>query len=59
LERQASINEDIIRYLTIRVEAHENQPSIMMRKQERRPERGDRSDRGERGERGGHDRDEG
>jgi small subunit ribosomal protein S6 len=40
LERQASINEDIIRYLTIRVEEHENQPSIMMRKQDRRPARG-------------------
>jgi small subunit ribosomal protein S6 len=36
LERQASINEDIIRYMTIRVDQHENQPSIMMRKQDRR-----------------------
>ena len=37
LERQSSINEDIIRYLTIRVDAHEDGPSVMMRKQERRP----------------------
>lgn len=35
LERQASINEDIIRYLTIRVDAHEDGPSIMMRKSDR------------------------
>jgi small subunit ribosomal protein S6 len=55
LERQASINEDIIRYLTIRVDEHENQPSIMMRKQERRegrPDRGDRPERGDRPDRG-------
>lgn len=35
LERQASINEDIIRFLTIRVDAHEDGPSVMMRKGER------------------------
>ncbi len=35
LERQASINEDIIRYLTIRVDEHENGPSVMMRKGDR------------------------
>jgi len=39
LERQSNINEDIIRFLTIRVDAHEKGPSAMMR----------RSDRGERG----------
>jgi small subunit ribosomal protein S6 len=61
LERQASINEDIIRYLTIRVDEHENQPSIMMRKQERREGRGegrgDRPDRGDRADRPRRDRD--
>ena len=36
IERQAAINEDIIRYLTIRVDEHENGPSVMMRKQDRR-----------------------
>lgn len=36
MERQAAINEDIIRYLTIRVDEHENGPSVMMRKQDRR-----------------------
>lgn len=45
LERQSSINEDIIRYLTIRVDEHEDGPSVMMRKNERRGGRGrDRDD---------------
>ena len=41
LERQTSINEDVIRFLTIRVDTLENEPSVMMRKQdrERRPRR--------------------
>ena len=43
MERQAGINEDIIRYLTIRVDAHEDGPSVMMRKSDRRPRR-DRDD---------------
>lgn len=43
LERQTSINEDIIRFLTIRVDELENEPSVMMRKQER--ERRPRRDR--------------
>ena len=49
LERQTGINEDVIRFLTIRVDAHEAGPSAMMRKSER-------SDRGPRGPR--RDRDE-
>ena len=48
LERQTGINEDIIRYMTIRVDAHEAGPSAMMRKSER-SERGERGDRGDRG----------
>ena len=40
LERQASINEDIIRWLTIKVDELEKGPSVMMRKQERRGGRG-------------------
>lgn len=59
LERQTQINEDVIRYMTIRVDAHEPGPSAMMRRGERDRERGgrgrdsdDRGDRGERGERG-------
>jgi small subunit ribosomal protein S6 len=51
LERQTRMNEDIIRYMTIRVENHEKGPSVMMRKNDR-AERGERSDRGDRADRG-------
>jgi small subunit ribosomal protein S6 len=53
LERQTQINEDVVRYMTIRVDAHEAGPSAMMRRNER-SERGDRGDRdrGPRGDRG-------
>ena len=59
LERQTQINEDVIRYMTIRVDAHEQGPSAMMRRNERddRGERGGRGDRGDRGDRGGRGRD--
>ena len=43
LERQNRINEDIIRYLTVRVDELEEGPSAMMRKNER--ERRKRSER--------------
>lgn len=49
IERQLGINEDIIRFMTIRVDEHEAGPSAMMRRGERDRERG----RGDRGERGG------
>lgn len=35
LERQTRINEDVIRYLTVRVDEHEDGPSVMMRKNDR------------------------
>ena len=35
VERQLSINEDVLRYMSIRVEEHEEGPSVMMRKNER------------------------
>ena len=35
LERQTRINEDVIRYMTVRVDEHETGPSIMTRKQDR------------------------
>ena len=42
LERQTRINEDVLRFLTIRVEEHEEGPSVMMRKNDRdRKRRGD------------------
>ena len=52
LERQTNINEDVIRFVTIRVDEHEKGPSAMMRRGERDRERGDRGDRGPRGDRG-------
>jgi len=45
LERQTAINEDVIRFMTVRVEEHEAGPSVMMRKQDR-----DRAKRREREE---------
>jgi small subunit ribosomal protein S6 len=47
IERQERLNEDVLRYLTIRVDQLEEGPSAMMRKADR--------DREERGERGGRD----
>ena len=45
---------DVIRYMTIKVDAHETGPSVMMRRGERDKRRGDRDDdRGDRGDRGG------
>jgi small subunit ribosomal protein S6 len=35
LERQTAINEDIIRFLTVRVDELEEGPSVMMRKNDR------------------------
>ena len=60
LERQQRINEDVLRYLTVRVEELEEGPSAMMRKVDRDRERDDRRggfgdrgfDRGDRGDRG-------
>lgn len=43
LERQTSINEDVIRFMTVRVDELEQGPTVMMRKGER--ERGRRRER--------------
>jgi small subunit ribosomal protein S6 len=49
IERQERLNEDVLRYLTIRVDQLEEGPSAMMRKADRdRDDRGDRGDRGDR-----------
>lgn len=55
LERNVRLNEDIIRHLTVRVEALEEGPSAVMqvRPDRDRGDRGDRGRRGDRGERGG------
>ena len=42
VERQERISEDVIRYLTVRVEEHEEGPSAMMRKADRDRDRDDR-----------------
>jgi small subunit ribosomal protein S6 len=52
MERRMTISPDIIRFLTIRVDAHETEPSIQMRKSDR-DERRDGERGGFRGERGG------
>src|SRR5579862_4385585 len=52
IERQERISEDVIRYLTVRVEELEEGPSAMMRKADRDRERDDRGG-GFRGEREG------
>ena len=69
IERLERLNEDVLRYLTIRVEEHEEGPSAMMRRAERDRDRddrrgargarfGDRGDRfGDRGDRGDRPRD--
>ena len=48
LERNMGLNEDVLRFMTIRVEEHEEGPSAILRKDERseRPAFGDRPDRG-------------
>ena len=57
MERRMGLSTDVIRFMTIKVEAHEVEPSIQMRKVDRddRSERGfgDRGDRGGRGGAGG------
>ena len=42
IERQERLNEDVLRYITIRVDEHEEGPSAMMRKVDRDREREDR-----------------
>jgi len=52
MERRMSLSSDVLRFLTLRVEEHETEPSVQMRKgEDRRDERGARGDRG--GGRGG------
>lgn len=56
LERTMRINEDVIRYLTVRVEALEEGPSAVMQNRGRGEER--ERDRGRRGGYGDRERDE-
>ncbi|WP_421929552.1 30S ribosomal protein S6 [Neoaquamicrobium sediminum] len=66
MERQMGLSEDVLRFMTIRVEAHEEGPSAMMQKRDDReregrfgdrPRFGDRDRGGDRG--GDRDRDRG
>ena len=52
MERLARLHDDVMRVLTIRVEKHEDGPSVQMQKRDER-DRGDRPERGERFDRGG------
>jgi small subunit ribosomal protein S6 len=61
VERQQRLSEDVLRYITVRVDEHEEGPSAMMRKVDRDRERDDRGggrfgDRGDRFDRGDRDR---
>jgi small subunit ribosomal protein S6 len=51
LERLERISEDVIRHMTIRVEAHEQGPSAMMQKRDDRGERSGRFGERDRGDR--------
>jgi small subunit ribosomal protein S6 len=60
VERLERLSEDVLRYLSVRVDEHEAGPSAMLRKSDR-DDRGDRGDRGgfrdrDRGDRGDRDR---
>ncbi|MDD3181917.1 MAG: 30S ribosomal protein S6 [Alphaproteobacteria bacterium] len=55
MERNMRLHEDVLRFMTIKVEELEEAPSVMMRREERdgaeRGERGPRGDRTDRGDR--------
>jgi small subunit ribosomal protein S6 len=60
MERLAALHDDVMRVMTIKVDAHEDGPSVQMQKRDERSERGDRPDgdrpRFDRGDRGGERR---
>ena len=74
MERQMGLSEDVLRFMTVKVEKHEEGVSAMMQKREERSDRGgdrgfgdrgprsfgdrDRGDRGDRGPRSFGDRDD-
>ena len=51
-ERVMGLNEDVLRFLNIRIEEVNEAPSIIMQNKGERGERGERGDRGDRGDRG-------
>ena len=46
MERNMRLNEDVLRYMTIRVDELEEGPSAVMQNRDRGSDRGDRGDRG-------------
>ena len=52
MERLCRLHDDVMRVLTVKVEAHDEGPSIQMQKRDEREDRGSREDRGPRGDRG-------
>jgi len=54
MERTMRYNEDVLRYLTVRVDELDENPSVQMERKDKKDERGDRGDR--RGGRGGRRR---
>ncbi|OIP88041.1 MAG: 30S ribosomal protein S6 [Rhodobacterales bacterium CG2_30_65_12] len=51
MERLMRLHDDVMRVLTLKVDAHEEGPSVQMQKRDERSDRGDRGDRGDRRER--------
>ena len=51
-ERIMGLNEDVLRFLNIRIEEVDDAPSIIMQNKGERGDRGDRGDRSDRGDRG-------
>ncbi len=45
MERLMGLHDDVMRVLTIKVDAHEDGPSAQMQKREERPDRGERRER--------------
>lgn len=52
MERQMRINDDVIRFVTFRVDEHNDEQSAILTRREERGGRGGRGDRGDRGPRG-------
>lgn len=48
MERLMRLHDDVMRVLTIKVDAHKELPSVQMQKREERGDRGDRGDRRDR-----------
>jgi small subunit ribosomal protein S6 len=55
IERQERLHEDVLRYLTVRVDEHESGPSAMMRKVDRDRDRDERRGERRREREGGRD----